>query len=161
MSFKLPRGAIMGPDDLSIALADADGCPTDVYSITYAIYDVSTGVEVLLGPAQRIPVRRELGFYYASIKIPEDANLGQYRIRWTFQETQISPPNTVVEEFTIAVPEAFLEDLYTPLQADMIRRLRILLRDNCLGEEEVIEVDAGGVLIKVTMGDLWELLHDV
>lgn len=130
MSLKLPQGKILGPDDLSIALTDSDGCPTDVASITYALYDVSTGVEVLLGPAARVPVRRELGFYYASVKIPEDSNLGLYRIRWTFQETTTSPVNTVFEDFTIAEPEAFLADLYSPIQADMIRRLRILLRDN-------------------------------
>lgn len=161
MSLKFPLGKILGPEDLNICLTDADGHPTDVHSITYALYDVSTGVEVLLGPAQRVPVRKELGYYYASLKIPEDANLGAYRIRWSFQETQVSPVNVVIEDFTVAEPEVFLADLYSPIQADMIRRLRILLRDNCLGEEEVIEVDAGGELIKVTMGELWELLHDV
>lgn len=160
MSFKLPRGKILGPEDLSIALTDANGCPTDVYSITYAIYDVSTGVEVLLGPAQRVPVRRELGYYYASIKIPEDANLGLYRIRWTFQETLGSPTNTVFEDFTIANPEVFLEDLYTPIQADMLRRLRILLRDNCLGAEEVVEISVDGDIMEVTLLELWELLHE-
>jgi len=130
MSLKLPLGKILGPDDLSIALTDADGHPTDVHSITYAIYDVSTGVEVPIGPTDRVPVRKEVGFYYASIKIPENANLGTYRIRWTFQETQTSPTNTVFEDFTVADPEIFLADLYSPIQADMIRRLRILLRDN-------------------------------
>lgn len=129
MADKFPLGKIMGPDDLAITLVDSDGSPIDPYSITYAIYDVSTGVEVLLGPAQRTPVRKELGYYYASVKIPEDANLGLYRIRWTFQETSVSPVNTVFEDFQISEPDVFLEDLYTPIQADMIRRLRILLRD--------------------------------
>lgn len=130
MAIKLPQGKILGPDDLSISLTDVDGCPTDVYEISYALYDVTTGLEVLLGPAQRTPIRKELGTYYASLKIPEDANLGTYRIRWTFRETTTSPQNMVFEDFTVATPEVSILDLYTPIQVDLLRRLRILTRDN-------------------------------
>lgn len=161
MSFKLPRGKILGPDDLSIAMTDSSGRPTALHTITYALYDASTGVEVLLGPSQRVPVMRELGFYYASVKIPEDANMGTYRIRWTFKETQISPVNTVFEDFVITEPESFLLDLYSPLQLDMIRRLRILTRDNCLGHEELLQLKVESEIIEISIGDLWELLHDI
>jgi hypothetical protein len=129
MSLKLPVGKILGPDDITISLTDSEGCATDVYQLTYALYDVTTGVEVQLGP-QRTPVRRELGTYYASLKIPEDANLGRYRVRWTFQETTVSPVNTVFEDFIVAPEESFLADQYTQVEADLLRRLRILIRDH-------------------------------
>jgi hypothetical protein len=129
MPVQFPRGKIMGPEDLVISLVDADGNPTNAYEISYALYSVVTGFEVPIGPTDRTPIHPELGMYYASFQIPEDADLGLYRIRWTFKEKTTSPQNVVMEEFKIVVPEVFLEDKFSVIQADMIRRLRILLRD--------------------------------
>lgn len=161
MTVKFPRGKIMGPEDLSIALVDTNDNPTDAYQIHYAIYRVTSQGEIPIGSTQRQPVHPELGMYYASFQIPEDADLGTYRIRWTFKESTTSPENSVMESFEIVVPEVFEKDLWSPIQSDMIRRLRIMLRDNCIGGEEVIKVKvSSGEIIDITMQELWELLED-
>lgn len=161
MTAQYPRGKIMGSEDLALALVDGNDNPTDAYEISYAIYQVTSFGEVPVGTTVRKPVHPELGMYYASFQIPENADLGKYRIRWTFQQSTTSPQNTVMEEFRIVEPETYQTSLWTPIQADMIRRLRILLRDNCIGEEEIVEVDVGdGELMEVTMKELWEVLHD-
>jgi len=120
----------MGSEDLALALVDGNDNPTDAYEISYAIYQVTSFGEVPVGTTVRQPVHPELGMYYASFQIPENADLGKYRIRWTFQQSTTSPQNTVMEEFHIVEEETFQSSLWTPIQADMIRRLRILLRDN-------------------------------
>jgi len=130
MPLQISRGHITEPDDLDIQLVDVSDQPIDPYSITYALYDVTTGVEVLIGPAERNPVRVELGHYYAHFQIPENAAYGAYRIRWTFQEVQNDPVQMVMQEFEVVRESAIQSQLWTPTQADMIQRLRRLLRDN-------------------------------
>lgn len=158
MSLQVSRGYITEPDDLDIQVVDSSSQPIDPHSITYALYDVTTGVEVLIGPAQRNPVRIELGHYYAHFQVPESAAYGLYRIRWSLQQQAGDPTNVVVQEFTIVASSALQAELWSPTEADMIRRLRRLLRDNCLGGEEVVELDVGGDRIKVTLQELWETI---
>ena len=160
MSVQFPRGKIIGPEDLSISLVDQDGNPTDAYEISYALYSVVTGGEVLIGPEERQPVHRERGMYHASFQIPEDADIGLYRIRWRFQQTTTSPVNEVMEEFKVVEKSHFEEALWSKTELSMINRLRILLRDNCVDGSEVIEVKAGGEIMEVAIHELWEILDD-
>lgn len=161
MSVRFPRGKIIGPEDLSLSLVDQDGNPTDAYEISYALYSVVTGGEVLIGLEEREPVHRERGMYHASFQIPEDADLGLYRIRWRFRQTTTAPVNEVMEEFKVVEKSEFEEALWSKTELSMINRLRVLLRDNCIGEEEIIKVEVSdGEKIEVTMGELWGLLKD-
>lgn len=125
-----PRGKLIGQDDLSLSLVDSNDLPVDAYEISYAIYDVTTGFEIPIGSTERKPIHPERGLYYAHFYIPEDAALGLYRIRWTFQETTTSPQNVVLEEFEVVEADTFKKTLWTELEGDMVRRLRILLRDH-------------------------------
>lgn len=162
MALKFPRGKITGQEDLTINLLNAQDLAIDPYEIFYALYDVTTGVEVLLGSSERAPVREEKGLYYAAFQIPEDANLGLYRLRWFFRETTTSQQQMVLQEFNVLEESDFKEDLYNVHVLDMVRRLRILLRDNCIGEEEVVDVlTEDGEIIEVSFLELWGLLHDV
>lgn len=124
------KGQQLGPDDLSIFLVDSNDVPVDAADITYALYDVTTGQEVLLGVPKRTPAHPSVGAYYASIIIPLDANLGDYRIRWTFRLAVNQPIQTVVMQFAVVDKVTATTSAYTPIEADLIRRLRILLRDN-------------------------------
>lgn len=161
MSVAFYRGQQLGRDDLNIYL-DADGVPIDAAEVSYAIVDVTTGMEVVVGPTQRTPAHPSVGEYYASIVIPLDANLGPYRIRWTFRETVGGEINRVVQEFDVAdkVVQTPGTAQITACQADLVRRLRILLRDNCVGGEEVVEVDVNGTMVCLSMHELWEILRD-
>ena len=120
----------MGREDLNIFLENANNTPSNAAEITYALYDNTTGMEVLLGSPTRIPVNPSVGEYFASVIIPLDANIGAYRVRWTFRETVGGPIQQVVQEFDCIDKATILSSNYTDVEADLVRRLRILLRDN-------------------------------
>ena len=155
------RGQQLGREDLNIFLENANNTPSNAAEITYALYDNTTGMEVLLGSPTRIPVNPSVGEYFASVIIPLDANIGSYRVRWTFRETVGGPIQQVVQEFDCIDKATILSSNLTDVEADLVRRLRILLRDNCVGGEETVELDVAGENMVVRMDDLWETLRDV
>ena len=130
MSVAFYRGQQLGEEDLNIYLDNSSGHPTNAAEISYALYDFTTGSEVLLGVPRRTPANPSVGSYYASIIIPLDANIGSYRVRWTFREYVGGPVHQVVQEFEVIDKATNLVTLYSDCETDMIRRLRILLRDN-------------------------------
>lgn len=131
-------GQELGRNDLKIFLVDELGVPTNAAEITYAIYfvDMSSGppgVEVLIGPAERIPQNPSVGEYYAALLVPPGAGTGNYRIRWTFRRTLDDDEQTVVQEFGVidpSLPSLDGQRLYSTCELGLINRLRILLRDN-------------------------------
>jgi hypothetical protein len=124
------KGQQLGKDDLNVFLENSSGHPSNAAEIYYALYDFTTGQEVLLGVPRRTPANPAVGHYYASVIIPLDANIGSYRVRWTFRETFGGPVHQVVQEFEVIDKATNLTSLYTCAEEDLMRRLRILLRDN-------------------------------
>ncbi len=134
MSTAFYKGQALGKKDLDICLDNAAGHPTNVAEITYALYDVTTGQEAPLGIPRRSPANDSVGHYYASIIIPLDANIGCYRVRWTFRERVGGPVHQVVQEFNV-IDKALESGIiggacFSASEFDLIRRLRIMLRDN-------------------------------
>jgi hypothetical protein len=140
MSVTFFRGQQLGRNDLNIFLVNNSGMPVGAAEISYAVFDFTTGSEVLVGVPKREPANPSVGEYYASIIVPLDANMGTYRIRWTFREIVGGQIQQVVQEFSV-IDKASL----TSLSASMItggvegashvvlslmNSLRILLRDN-------------------------------
>lgn len=161
MSVVFTPNQTIGQGDLDIFLTNAGGFPANAASITYAIYYVDPGppeMEVLIGSATRTPVNPTVGEYYASLTVPAMATPGDYRIRWTFQQFAGSPPQQVVMEWGVVSAGLIAVGAYSTLTQGMIDKLRLLLRDQCLGGEETIEVDAGGERITVSMEELYDLL---
>ena len=111
------RGTTTGPSDLSITARDINNNLIDPYQLFYAIYDFTTGIEVLQGPPTNTPVRASIGQYFAQITIPADGNIGVWRIRWTLQETPTDPVYQSVQEFQIVgssvIPVSFSGDANT------------------------------------------------
>lgn len=132
MSVAYLRGQQLGPKDLDICLENAAGVPIAPAEISYALYYVSQGQEALLGIPRRAPETDSLGHYYASIVIPLDANIGCYRIRWTMRELVGGPIHQVLQEFNVIdkTTESISDVCITPCEADLVRSLRIMLRDN-------------------------------
>lgn len=139
MAVAFTRGSTTGASDLSITLRNSMGQSTDAYSITYSIFDYSTGIEILVaGYQDRDPVRANVGVYYAVFQVPDNANLGTYRIRWNIVQESNSTMTQAVQEFAVIdanLPANQLVSLtkvvpQTDNTAVMIRRLRYLLRDN-------------------------------
>jgi hypothetical protein len=123
------RGDELGRSDLNIFIEDDNGAPRDPAEISFQLLDVTTGYEVRVGPERRPPVNPSPGEYYAGLIVPKDANLGGYRIRWTFRETPRGQVHEVVQEFDLV--EKLIELAQSSsVEAELIRRLRLLLRDN-------------------------------
>jgi hypothetical protein len=126
------RGQQLGKGDLNIFLDGSNGTPVNAAEISYALFDFTTGREALLGPPRRRPANPSVGEYYASVLIPNDANLGNYRVRWTFREIVGGPVQQVLQEFVVADKSVVFPTgpEFSEIERDCIRRLRILLRDN-------------------------------
>lgn len=130
MGVAFRRGSTTGTNDLTISCRDGLNNPIDPYRIEYAVYDYTTGLEVLIGSPVNIPVRISLGNFYAPVTIPADGNIGSWRIRWTIQEKVTDPVYQSVEEFAV-IGDAMIASFTGNLGIDqLIHSLRILLRDN-------------------------------
>lgn len=123
------RGQQLGASDLFMCLENTSGVPTNAAEIYYALFDFTTGLEVLLGAPRRSPANPEMGKYYASIIIPLDANIGLYRIRWSFRETVGGPIHQTVMEFEV-IDKTVTTTALSDCETEMVRRLRVMLRDN-------------------------------
>jgi hypothetical protein len=129
MSVAFFKGQQLGRDDLDINLENTSGTPANAAEIYYALYDFTTGREVLLGVPRRSPANPEVGKYYASIIIPLDANVGSYRVRWTFKETFGGPIHQAIQEFDVIDKSGLAVAKFNDIEMDLVRRLRTVLRD--------------------------------
>jgi len=154
------KGQQLGPEDLNIDLENNSGVPVNAAEIYYSVSDVTLGAEVVVGAPRRSPANPQIGKYYASLIVPLDANLGLYRIRWSFRETIGGTIHQVVQEFEVIDKEVVTVGV-SATELDLVRRLRILLRDNCVGGEELVQLDVAGKLVTMTMAEVWEALHDL
>jgi hypothetical protein len=123
------KGQQLGSEDLHICLESSSGTPSNAAEIYYTLSDFTTGREALLGAPRRSPANPEVGKYYASLIIPLDANIGLYRVRWTFRETLGGPVHQALQEFEVIDKAAIAPEL-EGCESDLVRRLRIMLRDN-------------------------------
>lgn len=118
-------------DGLNVFLKSKDGSPKNASEISFSIFDFTTGVEVLLSPANRKAFNPSVGEYFASFFVPLDANIGQYRIRWYFREFVNSRQIEIVQEFSIVenATQVISVPGMTAIEFDLVRGLRIMLRD--------------------------------
>ncbi len=130
MACAFQRGSTTGPDGLTITVRDMSDNLIDPYLLRYAVFDYTTGVEVLIGSPVNNPIRMSLGKYYASVVLPADSNIGVWRIRWTIQETAVDPVYESVEEFQV-VGDSTIASFTGDANMDaLMHSLRIILRDN-------------------------------
>ena len=130
MAVAFHKGYTLTSNDLKIVIRDMDGVPVDPYYIRYSLYDATTGLEVLIGAPDRIPATSGVGQYYANATIPLDSNVGDWLIRWNFRETVLSPLIEAVQEFNVVGDNTVVSITGSDTADDLIRRLRILIRDN-------------------------------
>ena len=130
MSVTFYQGQQLQATDLKITIRDLSGVPVDPYYIRYSLFDYTTGVEVLIGNPDQIPATTGVGQYYVGATIPLDANIGDWLVRWNFNQTVTSPLIEVVQEFTIVTKDIKSSIAQSTIQDTLLRRLRILLRDN-------------------------------
>ena len=130
MGVAYKRGQVLSEDDLKIIIRDSIGTPVDPYYITYSIFDNTTGMQVLIGDPDRMPATTGVGQYHVNSAIPLDANIGDWLVRWNFRESSTAPLIEVVQEFNIVATEVVTSITGDAFEDGLIRRLRIMLRDN-------------------------------
>lgn len=131
MSVAFHKGQVLTSNDLRIIIRDNVGTPIDPYYIRYSLFDYTTGLEVLIGPPDRIPATTGTGQFYSDATIPLDANIGDWLIRWNFRQDVLSPLIEVIQEFSV-VGDLVVTSISNGDEhiTTMIRRVRVLLRDN-------------------------------
>jgi len=130
MAVAFKRGSTTGPNDLSIMVRDSGGVLIDPYRLQYAVYDNTTGIEVLIGSPVNYPIKISTGQYYAQVVIPADANIGDWLIRWTIQELSTDPVYQSVQDFNVVGDSAIVSFTGDSNLDALIHSLRIILRDN-------------------------------
>lgn len=130
MSVAYQPGQTLTKDDLKIVIRDNTGTLVDPYYIRYSMFDYTTGVEVLIGAPDQIPATTGVGQYYVSTTMPLDSNIGDWVVRWNFRETIGAPLVQVVQEFNIVAKDVKTDITSVDAEQLLIRRLRIILRDN-------------------------------
>lgn len=130
MSVAYHPGQTLTQEDLKILIRDNVGTLVDPYYIRYSIFDYTTGVEVLIGSPDQIPATMGVGQYYVNTTMPLDSNIGDWLVRWNFRETTTSPLVQVVQEFNIVAAEVTTDITSIDSEQLLVRRLRIILRDN-------------------------------
>jgi hypothetical protein len=161
MSVVFKRGQTLSRGDLDLFLTNSSGNVANAADITYAIYFSDNQVDVLIGDPARIPENPAVGEYYASLRIPATASYGTYRIKWAIRELVNSPIQNVVQEFGVVTNETIVSYGMSEAMKSMVDKLRILLRDQCIGGEEVILVDVGDEKIYVRLDELYDLIGDL
>jgi hypothetical protein len=163
MAVAFKRNQILTRGDLDIFLTNSSGNVANASSISYALYFVDPGppeTDVLIGDPQRIPENPSIGEYYASVRIPTTATYGRYRIRWTLKEFVNSNAQTVVQEFEVVPENSVLGPEMSNGEKQMVYKLRMLLRDQCLGGEEQITIDADGEKITLSIEELYDIIGE-
>jgi len=127
-SVAVARNSQLGPEDLDIYF-EVGGVPTDPFEILFDVYDFTTGTEVLINPADRTPNKISTGHYYAPIYIPSDAPFGEYHIKWKYRLQPGDPQSIETDEFFV-VEATGLDPELTDTEKELVRQLRVLLRDN-------------------------------
>jgi len=166
MAVAFKRGGTTGPADLATEVRNTSGTLIDPFRIQYAVFDYTTGIEILQGSPVCYPVKISTGKYYAQVNIPAEGNIGDWRIRWTYQETAADPVYQSVQEFNVVGDSTVVSFSGDENIDKLVFSLRILLGDNnpdrlysVSGDEEV-ELKIGEKSFVVSLKDLWKIIED-
>ena len=166
MAVAFMRGTTTGPNDLNITVRNALSQLIDPFRLEYTVYDYTTNVEVLMGSPVNIPVKMSTGQYYAQVMIPADSNVGDWRLRWTIQETAADPVYQSVQEFNVVGSNVITSVTGDPNLDKLLHTLRIILRDNnpdrnySVDGGEKVTIRIGTKILSATMKKLWKLYKD-
>ena len=166
MAVAFLRGTTTTANDLAITVRDNSNNLIDPYVLEYAVFDYTTGVEVLIGSPVNTPLRISTGEYYAEVVIAADANIGLWRIRWTIQETSVSVVYQSVQEFQVVGSNVVVSVTGDANFDALIHSLRIILRDNnpdrnySVDGKEKIKIRANNKEFILSLEELYEIIED-
>jgi hypothetical protein len=129
MSNAIRRGDSTSKDNLNVFLYDPEGRLKDPYSITFDLYDCTSGTPVIIGAPDRIPIKIAVGSYFAPWKIPDTEPLGIHKIIWKVKSSFASDIITNSEEFEVVSRITVINEEYPDPIKRLIMKLRVKLRD--------------------------------
>jgi len=136
MSVAFVRNQILTPEDLNIKVVDDSTIPptlVDPYSVTFTIYNKTSGIPIVEGQTDLPAVRESVGRYYVNWTIPATADIGDYTVQFNIIDNVGDDPRCVEIDFNVVLETSilcgFLANLHPRNQA-LVCKLRILLRDN-------------------------------
>lgn len=150
----VPRGVpIDGSNPELVFLHQVDGLMSDLYALTFSIWDATTE-EKQLAPVEVVPTtivdvsvtsgdRLGVGRYAATWDVPGSLTPGTYEIRWVYQHVSDGPARSARERFEI-VPGRGL--FYGPFYCGLGE-----LRDEGLASTEMSDARALGAIMRASM----------
>jgi len=124
----LRRGDTTTKDNLNVFIYDKSSRLIDPYSITYDLYDSSSGSDVLISQ-NRLPIKFAVGSYFAPWQISDEEALGRHKIVWKLKENVSSNLITSVEDFEIVSRLTIVNEEFPEPVKRLVHKLRIKLRD--------------------------------
>jgi len=117
MAVTLIKGQTLTKDDLNIYVLKNDVL-INPYSITYTIYRISStcsekvfdNEEPLVETIDSIPIPFGIGKWFAPWEMPQDIEIGNFRIKWVFREAADKGLKQEEEEFTIVTRSCLSSD---------------------------------------------------
>jgi len=125
----LRRGDSTSKDNLNIFIYDRNGHLKDPYNIKFSLYDLSCGVDTLIGQENRDPIKFDIGSFFAPWTIPELEPVGLHKVVWKIKETATSKETIHNEEFDVVDRLTVVNEEYPEEIKRLIQKLRIKLRD--------------------------------
>lgn len=123
------RGDTTSKDNLNIFVYDRNNNLKDPYSITFDLYDSTSGSDVIIGGPDRLPIKFAVGSYFAPWVIPDQESIGEHKITWKLKESPISSIVSHTESFEIVSKLTVLNEEYPEPIKRLIHKLRVKLRD--------------------------------
>lgn len=125
----LRRGDTTSKDNLNVFIYDRSGHLKDPYSLTFDLFDMTSGSPVLIGGADRLPIKFAVGSYFAPWQAPETESIGKHKIVWKIKETATSVMSSYPEEFEIVSKLTLINEDYPAPIKRLLHKLRVKLRD--------------------------------
>jgi len=168
MSLAVKQGQLLTQNDLPIYFqSKSHGCCSDPYVVVYdymACDECGLGPQVI-GVANRIPVKFDIGAYYPAFTIDSAETVGPHKIVWKYKETSSDNWHTIENGFDIIPKNASMEVLYSENMEHLIYELRKKLRDinpdrdySVVGEEE-INILINDEVITLTIEELYNIIY--
>lgn len=102
MAISYERGQELGSKDLFVIIRDGLGVYTDVLEIEYEIfYNNDCEQQPMASMETQDAVRFGVGQYYAPVKVPVDAPIGTYTIRWNIKKDNLTNRYAIENKFNV------------------------------------------------------------
>ena len=160
----IKQGQTLTKENLNVFFY-TDGTLSDPFSVTYTLYDSTTGTDQVIGLPDRTPIKFTTGTYYAPWSVPEDEPTGAHKITWKFKQSSTSDIKTETEQFDVLPECAALVKQYPDGVKYLIKQLRIKLRDinpdrdYSIGGEELITLDVDGEEIIIPIEEFYNIIY--